>query len=194
VRQKDDKKVEQIYNAALLLVEQKGLAGITMCDISKAAGIATGTLYIYFKSKEELLNELFIECRKESACYYFKDFNEQDDLKRSFFNILENITNYRISHFEEFVFMEQCYHSPFITDEKRTFFSNALQPLFSLFEKGRAQRIIKNLDNYFLLWFIIGCINEFVKGSRYHNMQVTPGNISCLLNMCWHGIKEENHQ
>lgn len=191
MRQKDDKKIEQVYNAVLLLVEQKGLAGITMCDISKAAGIATGTLYIYFKNKEELLNELFAECRKESACYYFKDFKESDDFKDAFYNIFKNIVDYKVTHFEEFVFMEQCYHSPFINDEKRTVSTNALQPLYLLLEKGKEQRFIKNLDNNLFIWFIIGSINEFIKGSRYQNEPITADNITLLFNMCWQGIKEE---
>ena len=58
MKPRDDKKVEQIYKATLLLVTEKGLAGITMSEIAKEAGLATGTLYIYFKNKDELVNAL----------------------------------------------------------------------------------------------------------------------------------------
>ena len=72
---RDDKKTEQIFGAALGLVKEKGLAGITMCEIAKEAGLATGTLYIYFKNKEELINILFAECRKASVENYFHQYN-----------------------------------------------------------------------------------------------------------------------
>ena len=64
MKPRDDKKTEQIYCATLQLVKEHGLAGITMSDIAQAAKIATGTLYIYFSGKDELINDLFKECRK----------------------------------------------------------------------------------------------------------------------------------
>jgi AcrR family transcriptional regulator len=59
VKPRDEHKIEQIFQATLVLVKEKGLAGITMGEIARAAKIATGTLYIYFESKEQLINELF---------------------------------------------------------------------------------------------------------------------------------------
>jgi hypothetical protein len=42
------------------------VAGVTMGEIAREAGMATGTLYIYFKNKEELINYLFFDCRREA--------------------------------------------------------------------------------------------------------------------------------
>ena len=77
MRCKDESKVDAIYKATLTLVKDRGLAGITMCDISKEASIATGTLYIYFKNKDELIKALFTECRIKSAHCYFEGIDEQ---------------------------------------------------------------------------------------------------------------------
>lgn len=189
MRQKDDKKVEKIFSATLQLVEQSGLSGITMCDISKAAGIATGTLYIYFRSKEELINELFSECRRESADIYFEDYDESEDFKDSLKKIFNNIIRYRLSNFRESIFLEQCYHSPFVSETKRQEFAKFLQPFFQLLEKGKMQGLIKNEDSLFLLWFIFGCINEPVKRFLYSKRKVTANVIESLFNMCWDALK-----
>lgn len=188
MRQKDDKKVDRIFNATVKLVEEQGLSGITMCDISKTAGIATGTLYIYFKNKEELINELFVECRKESANFYFKDFDEKDSFKVSYKKIFLNIVQYRLDHFQKFIFLEQCFHSPFINEDKRLFSAKTLQPLFQLFEKARAKGTIKSGDNRFLLWYIVGSINEVVKGTYYSNKKLTSQAINDLFEMSWDGL------
>lgn len=51
-----DKQVrrEQILTTALALYAEHGYAGISMNQVAEAAGLAKGTLYLYFKTKEEL--------------------------------------------------------------------------------------------------------------------------------------------
>lgn len=44
---------------------ERGIGHAPTSAISAAAGIAEGTLFRYFKSKDELLNELYRELRKE---------------------------------------------------------------------------------------------------------------------------------
>src|SRR5215475_13433540 len=46
---------EQIIDAALRVFAQKGFARATNRDVAQEAGITTGLIYYYFKSKEDLL-------------------------------------------------------------------------------------------------------------------------------------------
>ncbi len=50
---KEAKRLE-ILHAAVRVFAEKGVAAAKIQDIAKAAGIAQGTIYIYFKSKEEV--------------------------------------------------------------------------------------------------------------------------------------------
>jgi AcrR family transcriptional regulator len=61
---------ERILAAALKLFKEKGLEGTTTKEISKKSGIAEGTLFNYFKTKEDL------------ALYFFQ--KETDDLIKWF--------------------------------------------------------------------------------------------------------------
>jgi AcrR family transcriptional regulator len=45
---------EQILKAALEVISRKGYAAATIPEIARAAGVATGTIYIYYPSKREL--------------------------------------------------------------------------------------------------------------------------------------------
>ena len=67
---RDENKVNIIFEASLNLIFDDGIAGLTMAKIAKKAGIATGTLYIYFKNKEVLLQELSQSIQKK----YFNQF------------------------------------------------------------------------------------------------------------------------
>jgi AcrR family transcriptional regulator len=51
-------RTREILAAARSLLEQGGVEGLTMEGIAAAAGVAKGTIYLYFPSKEELIQEL----------------------------------------------------------------------------------------------------------------------------------------
>lgn len=49
----------KILHDSMLYFAKNGFAGTKISDLAKHIGIGQGTLYIYFKSKEELFNEIF---------------------------------------------------------------------------------------------------------------------------------------
>lgn len=56
----EDKKV-RIHDAAKELFSTKGFKDTNVSDITKKAGMAVGTFYNYYASKEKLFMELFLE-------------------------------------------------------------------------------------------------------------------------------------
>ena len=58
-RQADLDKRVLILNAATRVFAERGFFGAQVADIAKRAGIAAGTVYLYFRSKDELLISLF---------------------------------------------------------------------------------------------------------------------------------------
>lgn len=51
-------RTREILGAARGLLEQGGMNGLTMDGIAAAAGVAKGTIYLYFQNKEDLIHEL----------------------------------------------------------------------------------------------------------------------------------------
>ena len=49
---------QKIINESILYFSRNGLAGTKISDLSKAIGIAQGTIYNYFESKEDLFKEI----------------------------------------------------------------------------------------------------------------------------------------
>jgi AcrR family transcriptional regulator len=64
-RPKSENKRKAILDAAMELFADRGIAHAPTSAISAAAGVAEGTLFTYFKSKDELMNELYKEIRRE---------------------------------------------------------------------------------------------------------------------------------
>ena len=53
-------KRSHILEKTLILFKEKGYYGISVADIAQACGMARGSLYTYFESKQELVNELYV--------------------------------------------------------------------------------------------------------------------------------------
>ncbi len=64
-----EKKKEDIILAALKMFSEKGFLRTTIKDIAEQAGIGKGTVYEYFKDKEEII---------QSSFFYFQRFLEVD--------------------------------------------------------------------------------------------------------------------
>src|SRR5437660_12011340 len=52
-------KRERILDAAVRVFAEKGFFGAKVSEIAREAGVADGTIYLYFKSKDDLLISLF---------------------------------------------------------------------------------------------------------------------------------------
>ena len=58
---KDPDKPQQIVDAAIRVFARNGYYNSRVADIAREAGIASGTIYLYFRTKEEILVTLFRE-------------------------------------------------------------------------------------------------------------------------------------
>ena len=54
-------KRERILDAAVRVFAKKGLYATRVSEVAKAAGVADGTIYLYFDGKEDLLITIFRE-------------------------------------------------------------------------------------------------------------------------------------
>ena len=59
-------KGEAILRAAIEVFARRGYFGAQVADIARAAGVAAGTVYLYFKSKDDLLVSIFDKTMKEA--------------------------------------------------------------------------------------------------------------------------------
>lgn len=64
-RPKSEDKRRAIIAAAARIFAERGIANAPTSAISKAAGVAEGSLFTYFKTKNDLLNEVYHELRLE---------------------------------------------------------------------------------------------------------------------------------
>jgi len=60
-REKNNEKYQAILRAAIKVFASRGFFQSKVADVAQAAGVADGTVYLYFKSKDDLLISIFNE-------------------------------------------------------------------------------------------------------------------------------------
>ncbi|MCT2535073.1 TetR family transcriptional regulator [Aquibacillus koreensis] len=61
MKTKNKPKFQQIIDAAVIVIAENGYHASQVSKIAKQAGVADGTIYLYFKNKEDILVSLFQE-------------------------------------------------------------------------------------------------------------------------------------
>jgi len=75
----DSAKRRQIVEGARQVFLARGFDAASMADIAKAAGVSKGTLYVYFKDKEELFSAIVkMECTAQAEGIFDLDAKDPD--------------------------------------------------------------------------------------------------------------------
>lgn len=105
-KSKLDKRV-MIIDAAVRLFEQDGFWNTTTANISKEAGIATGTLFRYFETKEQLIEGLFLELKQEVADYMYDNTDNQLPVRERLRSIWNCYVSWNLTNPGKFLILEQ---------------------------------------------------------------------------------------
>ena len=73
-------KRRQIFDAALQVFAERGFYNVTMDEIAQASQVAKGTLYRYFSSKEDLLEQLLRATSRELVVRFSEAFGTEGDI------------------------------------------------------------------------------------------------------------------
>jgi len=115
MRESSPDKQEAILETALTLFTERGFAGTPTSLISKEAGVATGTLFFYFKTKEELIDTLYRRVKGEAAKEMGRGIDKEKSAKAKLRRLGRNAAGWGMKNPAKLKFMEQFAHSPFVS-------------------------------------------------------------------------------
>jgi len=134
-----EQRKQQIMNAALTVFARKGYGAATVPDIAREAGIAVGTIYIYYESKRDLLVSLFANyVSTQPFVRLLEQTLEADD--RTFLNlVIEDRLNLGFENMDRFFFlMSEVLRDP---ELRQQYAEEVLWPVLVLLEKYLEARV-----------------------------------------------------
>ncbi len=130
-----DKK-NAIMDAALKLFTERGFHGTSTAQISKDAGVATGTLFNYFPSKEDLINSLYFEVKGRLSICIKEGLDSEATFEARMKKLWSNFVRCGVNNPEEFHFVGQFCSSPYITKITREEAMKEYEFMRALAEEG----------------------------------------------------------
>jgi TetR/AcrR family transcriptional regulator, multidrug resistance operon repressor len=191
MRTKDEAKETQILEAALRLIAEVGLAGLKMADLAKAAGVATGTVYIYFTDKPALISRLYVYLVRVAWQDLTAGIAPTDPIRAQVEKLARNYLNENLEHPEYGAFFEQYYRSPFYAEAETSLAeeNSALQPIYDIIERGQAGQVIKAANPDLLVTLFCGMLNEAAKQPLYTGQPFSETDWQTTFAVLWDGIK-----
>lgn len=182
-------KLDKIFNGTLSLVSQVGIAGIRMSTIAKEAEVATGTVYLYFENKSDLLNALYARLKKEGL---FSVIGKIDNLPTQvqLYKLWCIAYDYYVTNHSKSIFMEQFEFSPIISKENKALEEDTMLFLDQTLDRAKSEGIIKKIDNHLITSLILGFLRNLSQKYSLGLVELTSETKDSAYALCWDAIKK----
>lgn len=158
-------KYHRILEAAVRIFARQGFRQSTVSQIAKEAGVADGTIYLYFKNKNDILVHFFAFKAKQ----VFDRFHEEVDRGADSLEKLRNLVRVHLSEFQRDPDMAIVYHvethqiSRLAEDQIRAMGKMYHDIISDIVEEGQQEGLIRR-DIYLSLVkrLILGAVDETI--------------------------------
>jgi len=189
---KTSDKRSDIMQAALDLIAEQGFHRTPMADIAAKAGVAAGTIYRYFESKDLLINELHRELEGKIMAVLQEGYPSGRPLRERFLYLLRELIRYFITNPHHFRYMEQYYNSPYGISLHRDKFlgkSGNHDILMDIFEQGIEQQVLKEFPKAVLFALAFGPLLSLMRDHIVGFIVLDDPLIEQITEACWDAIK-----
>jgi AcrR family transcriptional regulator len=135
-----------IFNAALQLFVDNGFHGTATSRIALEAGVANGTLFQYFKTKDELVIALYLHIKDELADYVAKNTAGSAEIKEAIKTQVLSSLYWALDNPTKFRFIQQFHTSPYLGKIEKDKLNRHVEPHLALIQKGIKQGVLKPLQ------------------------------------------------
>lgn len=186
-------KKQAILENMLELAEEHGLLGVPMSLLSKKAGVAAGTIYHHFESKDAIILELFNHVRNAITHEIFKIKDRStDDYGERLKSLWINLFQYFVKNPKVLSFMEQFFSSPFqrmIHSKESQFYEDNFSSFFLM---GIKKNYIKDYDIHVISSVFMGSLTIAAKkqNNGYHIFSISE--LEHMAAIVWDGLKNND--
>ncbi len=143
-RPKSEDRRNAILDAATRLFAERGLTAAPTSEISKLAGVAEGTLFTYFKTKDDLINALYREIKLELADAMMSDFPRKKSVGTRLRHVWDRYVNWGIANPKQRKVLAQLMVSEVLTKESRDAGSAPFMEFQAVIRDAMEQHIFRN--------------------------------------------------
>ena len=188
--EKNDKRYA-IIRSTLELVAEQGFHGSPMALVAERAGVAAGTIYRYFESKDVLINEVHRYLMERFFAAVMEGYPEGAEVRDRFIHTGKILVRHCIESPQEFRFFEQFNNSPYGVAHRREklFGRNNRDVITELFDEALAKGIVKDLPLPVLFALAFGPLLDICRDHILHFVELDDELISSCVEACWEALR-----
>ena len=152
-------KRERILEAALDMFVENGFESSPTSKIAKQAGVATGTLFHYFKTKEILINELYLDVKIGMIDNMKRDLSKAKTIRQKLECVWENIVHWSLENPAGNKFFAMYGTSSYISTSTREEGYKHFNCVMDILKLGIEEEILKNISMELITEITFGVIN-----------------------------------
>jgi len=183
-----DKK-KAIFESTLELIKDHGFQGAPMSQVAKNAGVAAGTIYHYFESKDQLIGELYSYYMNKVIAEVKAALVDNQSYKDGFFKVWSQLLAFYITNPNVLIFFEQFVNSPYYIQKYRD--KSHERPLYNFFQEGIKSGQLKSLKPELLLSLTFGSIVSTAKLHLLGSSALDETDLNQIPAILWEGIAIE---
>ncbi|MDO9228094.1 MAG: TetR/AcrR family transcriptional regulator [Syntrophales bacterium] len=189
---KTSDKRRDIMQAALELIAEQGFHRAPMAEIAEKAGVAAGTIYRYFESKDVLITKLHRELEDKIMAVLQEGYPSGRPLRERFLYLIRELLRYFITNPLHFRYMEQYFNSPYGISMHRDRLlgkSGNQDILMDIFDQGIEQQVLKEFPKAVLFSLAFGPMIFLMRDHIFDFIVLDEALIKQITEACWDAIK-----
>ena len=190
VRKPDPDRKEKFLDAALRLFVASGVQNTSTAEIAREAGTAAGTLFLYFPTKQDLINELVLQIGKEQAETTKVLLDPSLSVRDTFFTIWSSSIHWFLENMDAYEYIQQVRDTELVdkatVQESGKFFGYYYDAIQKGFKEGAIKRYPADVIGGFLYQDIVAVMNLLRSQSKPDKREEI---IQLGFDIFWDGIK-----
>jgi AcrR family transcriptional regulator len=188
---KTDKK-EIITFTVYKLVAENGLGNIPVSLISKESGVAVGTIYFYFGSKQGLMDSIYSDIMTEISRYIALGIESAKTVEEKIYCFWMGYYSYCINNPLQANFICQPGIEKYISPEVIDSHSGIFNRMESIVEEGIKSGIIADLPYNVILSYLLGPVKYIQNYFQSGQLDIDEEMSNRIFGVFWNGIKNQN--
>ncbi len=190
-------KRDDVIQATLEIIAENGFHNAPTSLIAERANVGMGTIYRYFKSKEELIHAIYSERLNIVKEYIQVDYNTASPLKERYVKLCRNFFDYMINNPLDYGFFEQYRNSPYGLKEQS---DNMLgfkhgetpdnYPLLQLLNEGQKLGVIKELQLPLLVTLTMSPVFTLAGHWIFGSLKIESEEINQVFSASWDAVSK----
>ncbi len=189
---KNSDKRSDVMQAALELIAERGFHNAPIAEIAEKAGVAAGTIYRYFESKDALITELHRELEERIVAALQGGYPSGSPLRERFLYLIGTLLRHFVAHPLHFRYMEQYFNSPYgisLHRDRLLGKPGSHDIPMEIFKQGIAEQVIKEFPKAVLFSLAFGPMISLLRDHIAGFVTLDEGLIGRIAEASWDAIK-----